>query len=186
MKPPPPTGSGPAAGSCELKAYGDRVEIGLHLKLPVDLEADAPSNLRTSLDFAPQAGTVWLWSDKNRQRLRAGATRRKHWNKLDTSFPKWVCASTDSGSVLAQLRLSERLQRSTHSLFLRDDAEPDPPEDVPGSLGNLGFTVDLRALPAGTYASEVVLQFGEPLLPGTEGSLLRPNTPLRCKASAAK
>ncbi|MEZ6186101.1 MAG: hypothetical protein R3F62_13950 [Planctomycetota bacterium] len=186
VKPPSTSGAGPRAGSCELKAYGDRVEINLDLKLPVDLEADAPSNLRTSLDFAPQAGTVWVWSDKNRQRLRAGATRRQHWKQLDTSFPAWVCASTDSGSVLAQLRLSERLRRSSHQLFLRDDAEPDPPEDTPGSLGNLGFTVDLRALPAGTYSGEVVLQFGEPLLPGTEGTLLRPDTPLTCKASAAQ
>lgn len=187
VKPPSTSGAGGrAAGSCELKAYGDRVEIGLHLKLPVDLEADAPSNLRTSLDFAPQAGTVWLWSDKNRQRLRAGATRRQHWKKIDTSFPKWVCVSTDSGSILAQLRLSERLRRKTHELFLRDDAEPDPPEDLPGSLGNVGFKVDLRALSAGTYSGEVVLQFGEPLLPGTEGTLLRPNEPLLCKASGAR
>ena len=94
--------------------------------------------------------------------------------------------STDSGSVLAQLRLSERLQRKTHELFLRDDAEPDPPEDLPGSLANVGFKVDLRALSAGTYSGEVVLQFGDPLLPGTEGTLLRPNQPLRCKASAAQ
>ena len=144
VKPPPPTGSGPAAGSCELKAYGDRVEIGLHLKLPVDLEADAPSNLRTSLDFAPQAGTVWLWSDKNRQRLRAGATRRKHWNKLDTSFPKWVCASTDSGSVLAQLRLSERLQRSTrHPRRRRGD-----PGERAGHLGPRGHPPQQRRDPA--------------------------------------
>jgi hypothetical protein len=171
----------PSPGNeCRVTAYGNRVEIDVQLRLPVDLEVDTSSELRLSWDFSHAAGGVRVWSDRNPTRWRGGSKRTARLRQIDRAFPSWICAAFPSGSVLARLEVDEELRgREGNALFLADGAAVDRPEDEPGSLANTGFVLDLTGVQSGDYSLRLVLQFGPPLSPGEERYLLRADSPLR-------
>lgn len=175
---------------CRLKIYENRLELELELVLPVALEANRPSDVRLSFDFAPAAGALRLWTDRQARPLRATG----HGTAIPDGgpvqpLPEWVCAAFPAGSLLARLRVRGELEREdrAHRLFLADGDERDPPEELPGSLGNIGFVVDLTGLPASTYRVELSVHFGPPLRPGLERWLLAlEDAPLECHVLAGE
>jgi hypothetical protein len=172
----------PAKGPelCRLIAYGSRFELELVMRLPVDLEPDAPSSLRVSLDFASlkEGNGTRVWSDRNPTRWRGGSSRRSRLRELDRSYPGWICVTPPGGTLLARLELDPRLRRSSNALFLQDGPALDPPEDEEGSFANAGFHVDLTGLVAGVYRLRLAVQLGPAVEPGHEDGLLKPETPL--------
>ncbi len=173
---------------CRLTIYENRLELEAELVLPVALEANRPSELRLSLDFAPEAQSVRVWTSDEPRPLRATGAREARAATSAAPLPEWVCAAFPTGSVLARLRLRGDLEREgrQHRLFLADGPERDPPEDVPGSLGNIGFLIDLSGLPASTYRLELSLHFGPPLRPGLERWILAlEDAPLECRVQDA-
>ena len=170
--------AGPEA--CRLVVYDGRAELELRLRLPVDLEPDAPSSLRLSWDFLPVDGDdgTRVWTDRNPRRWRGGSSRRSRLQELDRRFPDWICATPPGGSLLARVELGAALARAGNALYLEDGAAPDPPEDVPGSFANVGFQLSLTGLDAAEYRLRLTLQLGPTLEPGGEALLLKPDTPL--------
>lgn len=170
------------AGDCLITLYGNRLELRLDLRNPVDLERDVRSELRLSLDFAPSSDAVRVWSDRNPRRWRGGSQRTQTLRQFDRSFPEWVCASFPTGSLLVRVRPGRGIRRGDHRLFLADGDAPDPPEDHPGSLANAGVVLDLTGLEEGRYELAVDVQVGPPIFPGEEDRLQRVETPLQCRA----
>lgn len=169
---------------CRMKIYENRLELAGELVLPVGFEENRPSTLRLSLDFAPAAGAIRLWTADHPDPYRATGNRSAA-NRLGTKYPEWICASLPTGSIVARLRLRGDLEADSrrHRLFLADDARRDPPEAVPGSLGNVGYELDLTGLPGSTYRFELTVLFGPPLRPGLEQWLLAAvDAPLDCRA----
>lgn len=168
---------------CRVRIYENRLELTGELVLPVTLESNRSSTLRLSLDFAPTAGAVRLWTADRARPYRATGTSPH--TKVGDDLPEWVCASFPSGSIVARLRLRGDLEDPgrRHRLFLADGPALDPPESWPGSLGNVGYELDLTGLPASTYRFELTVLFGPPLQPGLEQWLLAAvDSPLDCRA----
>jgi len=168
---------------CSLTVYGNRMELEAEVSLPVALEVNRKSELRMSLDFAPSAGPVQIWSRRNPKPIKAdGRGKDPRLSGLKTSRCEWVAASTGLGGVLARLHLDPALQKRRHKLFLLDGPAPDPPEDARGSHGNCGFVVDLSGATAGNYNLRVTLHFAQDLKPGGERALLEvEDQPLSCE-----
>lgn len=171
----------------QLTIYGNRLELRAQFELPVALEANKASSLRLSFDFAQPAGGVRVWSNRNPKPIRCdGQGKDPGLPRLKTSGAQWIACSTPSGSLVLRLRLDAPLQKRRHRLFLRDGPEPDPPEDLRGSLGNAGFELDLAGLEAGRYEFVVSAHFlPGPLEPGAEvAALAVEDAPLVCEALA--
>lgn len=164
----------PAGG--RLVMWEDRLELSCPLRTPVDLELDARSELRLSLDLSPAVPGLRVWTDRNPARLRAGAPLPR---ALDRTAPAWIAVSGPGGAVLLRARGGETIR--TGALFLRDDALPDGPEDHPGSHANAGWTFDLTGLRAGVHQLDLSLRATEPGAgePGNERELLRGDLPLQ-------
>jgi hypothetical protein len=169
-----------------IAIYGNRLELDAELRLPVALETNRPSELRFSLDFAPSAGKVTVWSNRNPTPIHAdGRGSDKALGSLKTSRAKWVAASCSAGAILMRLHLDPTLQKRRHRLFLRDGPKPDPPEDAVGSVGGCGFKLDLSGLPAGQYGVRLTLHFVPKLRPGGEQALLAiDDSPLVCEPTS--
>jgi len=170
-----------------VKVYGNRLELELELELPVSLEKTRgrSSKVRFSFDFLPSAGPVRVGTDTNLRELHPDSHSRDREGEISWDLPRWIYASLPTGSVLVRLKLADDDRRASHELYMRGDARDDPPEDVSGSHGNVGFALDLTGLRKGTYPLKLILQFGPPLEPGRPEPLLRvDDAPLRSEAEA--
>ncbi|MBK7973949.1 MAG: hypothetical protein IPK07_11975 [Deltaproteobacteria bacterium] len=104
---------------------------------------------------------------------------------IDPRQPPWHLVSGAPGTMLWLMELPAALVSST-DLALRDDAAtPEPPESVPGTIGELVYHIDLMPLPVGDYQMRVYYFFPPRWRPGDEARWLRMTTqPLAAAARA--
>ncbi len=104
---------------------------------------------------------------------------------IDPRQPPWHLVTGAPGTMLWRMELPSALVSST-DLALRDDAAtPEPPESVPGTIGELVYHIDLMPLPVGDYQMRVFYFFPPRWQPGDEVRWLRMTTqPLGVSARA--
>lgn len=142
-------------GGARLVLWEDRLELAVAARVPVDLETDARSELRLSLDLAPEVAGLKVWTDKNPGPLRPGERLPR---ALDQSAPGWIAVGAAGSTVLCRVRPGESLRGAGNALYLRVDPAPDPPEDHPGAQLDAGWTLDLTGLRAGVHSLELELR----------------------------
>lgn len=152
-------------GGARLVMWEDRLELSCAVRLPVDLELDARSELRLSFDLSPEVPELRFWTDTHPDRLRPGQAPPR---ALRGAAPRWVAIGNPGGTLVARLEPGDSLRRAGNALFVRDDQSPDPPEDFPGSHGNLGWTLDLTGLRSGVHQLGLELLATPPARDGSE------------------
>ena len=104
---------------------------------------------------------------------------------IDPRQPPWHLVTGAPGTMMWLMELPPALVSST-VLAIRDDAAtPEPPESVPGTIGELVYHIDLMPLPVGDYQMRVFYFFPPRWQPGDEARWLRMTTrPLAATARA--
>lgn len=96
--------------------------------------------------------------------------------ELDPRQPPWHLVTGAPGTMMWLMELPHELVSST-DLAIRDDAAtPEPPETVPGTIGELVYHIDLMPLPVGDYQMRVFYFFPPRWKPGDEARWLRMTT----------
>lgn len=152
-------------GGARLVMWEDRLELSCAVRLPIDLELDARSELRLSFDLSPEVPELRVWTETHGERMRPGRIPAR---ALERGAPRWVAVGGPGGTLLVRLDPGQSLRRAGNALFLRDDPRPDPPEDHPGSHGNVGWTLDLTGLRGGVHQLGLELRAAPPARDGAE------------------
>ncbi|MBZ0252412.1 MAG: hypothetical protein K8I02_03645, partial [Candidatus Methylomirabilis sp.] len=129
----------------------------------------APTEIRQTVNIPSIAREAWLVSSvdlseeaKGMRYYRARSPDQDPWRLidgaptedergLDPRRPPWHLVVGPQGAMIWRMDLPEPLAPITRLTFTDDESETDPPERVPGRIGEIGYRVDLFPLERGAY-----------------------------------
>ncbi len=146
----------------------------------------AEGKLDVSLDMNQEAAGMMFYSQNNLSGAEVDGVTREDERNMEYGQGEWVALSGDQGSLLVRLILPAE-SRAFQDLYFIDDAEKqDEPEDEPGQMGRMGFSISpVEKIEAADNPIKLVFYFPQIYLPGDEGAYIEiNNSPLEVGVDA--
>ncbi len=141
----------PTPGSV-TKLYYSHYDLPTNLHFAIGLAKRTPSRLRVSFDLVDTAIGYKFYNSHNPNPVIIDGAMSPEERALDRSYPDWNVITGTHGTQINRFTYPPRLRGKDHRLYYMDDSRlRDPPEMVPGQIGQAGFDVDLTGAKSGFY-----------------------------------
>ena len=158
--------------------YYNSFEFPITIDVPVDLKnffRNTWLRITSESAFPPQ---TYFYNQRNRDGVPVDGKMSPEEYKLDRGSYSWQVvaaqAPPNTGAWLNRLVFDQKKTPAVVGLYYMDDEErPDPPDEVPGQIGNLGYELkDLENLGAGQHPIKTYMYNMESYQPGQEKQVL--------------
>ncbi len=153
--------------------YGTFFEFPVTVTLPLDMDTFlSECVLRISVDGNGPDG-VWFYNSRNASPVSMDGKWSEAEATLDTRPAAWSVTfwkgGGHTGGWVNRLTIVSNVDLHPDLFYVDKASEPDPPENFPGQIGNVGYIVpDLKGLTRGTHVLSSVLYTFPAYAPGIE------------------
>jgi len=157
--------------------YGTFFEFPVAITLPLDMDTFLSAcDLRISLDGEAPAGQ-WFLNSRNPTPVRMDGKTSPEEAALDLRPADWSITFGRSpgnrGGWVNRLSIVSNVDLRPELFYVDREEVPDPPEEQPGQIGNVGYQVrNLKGLTRGTHILSSALYSFEKYEPGIEKRFL--------------
>ncbi len=169
--------------------YGTYFEFPVTVTLPLDMDTFlSECVLRISLDGSTPDGW-WFLNSRNPRAVAMDGVWSAEEAAMDTAPAAWSVtfgkAPGHRGGWVNRLTIVSNVDLHPDLFYVDRATEPDPPENYPGQVGNVGYIVrDLKGLTRGTHVLSSVLYTFPEYEPGIEKRYLAvKDAPLRVEVT---